>query len=483
MRKSIGGKAPRKHVMHTAAAERELPYIFPDEDLPLVEYKGGGVLSMAASVDLFLATFSSSWFTGPTVHSWSGSASISIEPPPGCRWLGGVHVDRSDARRVLALAVVDEADADQARAGYALLCSIDAAAFATHAAADDKAADDEHERLASLVQVRSTPFCPRVALVTRDRGMPHSIAQIPGCTVVLTGDGVLWFFDDADHTLAPTTVELLAFVGVASKRFASALSVAAHGDRVFARVGAAHLFVATRHAVEFALFVPDASTGACDVPLALSPSGDCVVTSDGSHVLVFDVVALDERANTLGWGNREHFDRWGQGQVWEPGSFFSRASFALQMRHRMFFSDCGVASVGFVGAGGAVMNESATLMLMDTKKPTCNFPLRWWHATSDVNELYDEARVHAAAGKFVFFGSNGRTPETHDHPAIMRVHVADLVGLRARAFTIAVALQSLCLPAWITLLIAQAACVGSEFVPLNFVWQLVTKIKHGTEGK
>jgi hypothetical protein len=110
------------------------------------------------------------------------------------------------------------------------------------------------------------------------------------------------------------------------------------------------------------------------------------------------------------------------------------------------------------------VNESATLQLMDTKKAACNFPLYWWHATSDANEC-----------KSVFFGSNGRTPETHTRSAFMRVHVADLVGLRARAFTIGIALQSLCLPAWITLLIVQAACVGSEFVPL------VTKIKHCTQ--
>jgi hypothetical protein len=183
--------------------------------------------------------------------------------------------------------------------------------------------------------------------------------------------------------------------------------------------------------------------------------------------------------------SRCELTRWRVGDgvdAWSGGSFFARDSFALQLRQLRVPNDmCSqVGGIGFVG-DGVVLNVAAEVFVMATAPAARSggWALAWWHAKSDANEIYDEARL-VTAGPFVLFGSDRRQPCAPDasRSVVLRAHMADLVGFRHRAYEICVALQMLRLPAWVTLVVLQVACAGAPYLTSHFIWQLVIGVKH-----
>jgi hypothetical protein len=298
---STGGKAPRKHVpnMHTDGDDDPVevvpcvPWVV-EKKLPLVQYSDAyEVENIVASVSQFVATISRHGTI--VVHTWSGDRSVTLDG-----FLGGLCLDRSDSRQVLALKHIGD---DDEFAGHAQLCSIDAVGLLRRS----DVADDDEDDAAPTVLVRSLPFARGVhKRAARDCGVfPTSIAQIPGFTVALTFDGALWFFDESDHTRAPNMLAVFAEFDAEPQQLQTAF-LAAHDDRLFVSTDRC-LVVVRERVVEFALCMPDLPQYFYlgTARLAVSPDGQCVVVAskcgDLPAVIVFDVVYVTERVQSLPW--------------------------------------------------------------------------------------------------------------------------------------------------------------------------------------
>lgn len=394
-----------------------------------------------------------------TAYSWSGEHTIRFPGP--VIWCT-VRVDRKDREKNTLLAMKHDGRSR-------VFCSVDVGGLLGSTSADP------------MLFVHPFFDFPRMF-------EPLSIAQVPGSTVMIGRymdgghDLLLYYFDDNDRTSAPETLTILSPF-LRQEHNAIGVSIVAHGDILYIATNAV-LFVVRDRLVHFAM--PRKFANPEEVllfsPVALSYDGQCMAMAvDRNCIVIFDVVSIGATDNILPWKSRNKpLTRWREGDSvdeWHSERFFARGSFALRRRSEFRMS---VDDMGFVGenSSGLLVRGGNTLLMTEPAPAGQQSRLAlWWHHTLTDDSHFSHLPI-AVAGGFVLFGSRGRPPFPPSQHVLLRIRISDLVGFRARAVDICVALRGLDLPASQMMMILQEACNGAQFVPLFVVWNLVTTVKH-----